>query len=519
MKHCMTWRSALLTVVGLGLALAVHGADLGQAIVVGDAVALRAAPRDSAQQQTLLWQGEMLEVRGERLDHVQVWDHQRERGGYVRASQLRRFKLSAEEAPELLALLRFTRESAGAEALVIGLAAAYVKAAPAQALQGKDGIEALDALGRAADRLARRASSGAALSKNAEAALSAHLDLAARYGLRFNSFEVNGRMQICYDGEAFRRVLAMPAEATQKAQAALALTRPECQDPKLRAPERMQMDEWRAAVLTHADPAVVPAYLANRLRLRSASLWSGIAYQRARAAQHADADFAAASLPSAQAGAAKAAQRALADLAGIVKTELTDEDMAVYDDAAMRVNASRWAAAWAPDASHTDAASGADRPTLIATPGQSGETCIALIDRKNGPDKPLARRCTYSLVWLASATLNREGNALALAVQPMPAWRELWVFRKETQGWSINVLPPASASPELGYAEFAGWAPGGTQLLVARESRSEGKYRRSYELLRMTDLGIERQAGEASMLGAFQRWQDPAWKRDSVSLR
>ncbi|MBX9831987.1 MAG: hypothetical protein K2X78_02960, partial [Burkholderiaceae bacterium] len=53
---------------------------LGSAIVVQDQAGLRAAPRDSAQQQSSLWQGEVLEVRGERLDYLQVWDHKRERG-------------------------------------------------------------------------------------------------------------------------------------------------------------------------------------------------------------------------------------------------------------------------------------------------------------------------------------------------------------------------------------------------------------------------------------------------------
>ena len=54
---------------------------LGSAIVVQDQASLRAAPRDGAQQQASLWQGEVLEVRGERLDYLQVWDHKRERGG------------------------------------------------------------------------------------------------------------------------------------------------------------------------------------------------------------------------------------------------------------------------------------------------------------------------------------------------------------------------------------------------------------------------------------------------------
>ena len=76
----------------------------GSAIVVQDQASLRAAPRDGAQQQASLWQGEVLEVRGERLDYLQVWDHKRERGGFIRASDVRRVALTEAEGPALLAV-------------------------------------------------------------------------------------------------------------------------------------------------------------------------------------------------------------------------------------------------------------------------------------------------------------------------------------------------------------------------------------------------------------------------------
>ena len=474
------------------------------AIVLRDQTALRAAPRDSAPQQAVLWQGEALEVRGERLDYLQVWDHVRERGGFVRASQVHRSRLGAAEAPGLLMLVGFTRESAGSEALGIGLIAAYVEAAPADALRGGAGVDAFDALGTFADRLAQRVSAGNAPTKAAEAALVAHLEVTTRYGVRFASFERDGRMQICYDGDAFRRVLARVAEPTQQARAVLALTRPECVDPGLGVRDRAALDEWRVAVLDRVDTGKLPGYVKNRVAMRRAGLWSAIAYRRARLGGAVDTE----------ATAAGAAERALDELAAVDKAELTDDDQAPFNDAAIRVNASRWAAD-----SSTAPRLGAGSVSLATAPGEPGQTCVLLVDARHDASAPLARRCTYGIVWLASATRNREANALALAVQSMDAWRELWVFRKRSDGWSVDVLPPATTAPGIGFAEFAGWVPGGQQMLVAREARGEGRYKRSFELVRLDGLGTERQSGDASSLGAFQRWQDPAWKRATVSLR
>ena len=239
----------LRTVIGamvltLCIVAAPAAAHIETAVVTQDQAALRAAPRASARQQAVLWQGEMVEVRGERMDYLQVYDYKRERGGFVHASLVRRVKLTAEEAPELLSIVRFLRDTPGAEALGIGLAVAYVQAATAATLQGEAGTELLDALGGFADRLARRASTGSARSRAGEATLSAHLDVASRYGIKFTSHERGGRMQVCYDGDAYRRVLALRSGPVPRARAALALTRYECIDPDLGPLQRSRLDEW-----------------------------------------------------------------------------------------------------------------------------------------------------------------------------------------------------------------------------------------------------------------------------------
>jgi hypothetical protein len=487
----------LIGMAAFSLSAAAAGAEPGSAIVVRDQVSLRAAPAGSAQQQALLWQGEVVEVRAERKDYLQVYDYRRERGGYVHASQVRRVDLTAEEAPELLAIVRLVRDTPGLEALGIGFAAAYIQAAPAEVLRGEAGIEALDALGTLADRLAHRASSGGGQNKAAEAVLAAHLDVAARYGIKFSSHERKGRMQVCYEGDAFRRVLAMRSGPEQRARAVLALTRPECIDPHLGPLERHGLDEARADLLDRVDASVLPAWLMNRVLMRRATLWGSLAYQRVRVGGAVEA----------------AAARALAELAGIDKNELADGDLPAYNDAAMRVSASRWAAAPAA------AAEAATRARIVVTSGEPGESCMSLVDAKSDAGRPLARRCTYGVVWAGSATLNREGNALAVAVQPMDGWREVWIFRKERGGWAVRVLPPAATTPDLGYAEFAGWVPGGRKMLVAREARGDGRYQRSFEVVRLDTLAVAQQAREPGGLDAFRRWQDPAWKRLTVSVR
>ena len=487
----------LRAVAVTALALAATAAQAGQgvAIVMRDQAPLRSAPRDSAPSSAMLWQGEALEVRGERMDYLQVWDHARERGGFVRAGQVRRVGLSEAEAPELLALVRFLRDAPGDEALGIGFAAAFIEAAPAEALAGAPGVEALDALGALADRLARRASSSAPRTKAEQTALSAHLDVAARYGVRFASYERDGRVHLCYDGDAHRRVLAMRPAPEQRARAALAVTREACIDPSLGPFERSLVDEWRADVLDGVDASSLPPTLRNRVLMRRAGVWSALAYQRAR--KNKAADF--------------AAQRAVSALEGVVRSELTDEDRRAYAEAAMRVNASRWAAA-PPRAEHPE-----KKPRLALAAGKTGETCVSLIDEDGDERHPLVRRCTYGVVWTASASLNPEWTALALAVQPTETWRELWVLSLSPEGWTIRVVPPAAATPGVGYAEFAGWVPGGRKMLVAREAKSEG--RRRFEVLALPTLATEQRASDPSVLRAFQRWQDPRWKSETLSLR
>ena len=462
------------------------------AIVAQDQTSLRASPRDSAQQQTMLTQGDTLEVRGEKQDFLQVYDHRRERAGYVRASQVRRTSLSGADAPELLAVARFVRDTPGSEAMGIALVAAYLKAAPAQAIDA----EPFDILGTLADRLARRATSAG---KAQEAAVAAHVDVAKSYGVVFRDIERDGRVRLCYDGEAFRRVLALSKDELQVANAALAITRAECIDPSMLPTARVALDQWRAEVLERVDLSRLPEHVKNRVRVRRASVWSSVAFNQARRGE----------LPTATTA------RAVDELAAVSKPELAEEDQAAYAEAAIRVGAVRWGAVTAV----ATPATARQKVTVVTSPGEPGQTCVALVDSSHAVTRPMVSRCTYGIVWTQSASVNAAGTAVTLAVQPLDAWRELWIFKRSADGWAVDVLPPATSSPDLGYIEFAGWVPGGTHVLAARETRQDGRLRRTFELVRLDTLITEKKAEEPSSLSTFYRWQDATWKKQTVSLR
>ncbi|MGL5632918.1 MAG: hypothetical protein ACRDD3_11210 [Azovibrio sp.] len=468
------------------------------AIVTQDQVPLLAAPRASAAQHAVMWKGDSLEIRGTKGDYLQVYDHRRERAGYIRATLVRTHSLKKESAPELLSVVRFVKDTPGSESLGIAYVGAYLRAAPAEAIDG----EPFAALGEMADRLAQRAS----IRKSGTAATSvmAHLEVAAQYGVKIDSFEREGELQFCYDGEAQRRVLALSSSEEDKARAALSLSQHECVSPKLTPVERYQWDSWRAYILDKVNSAELPDVLKNRIQMRRAGVWASLAYQRVRR-------------PDLGPEAVMAAgSRALKELAAINKAELVDRsDLLSYSDAAIRVGASRWAAEPQPATSVTTSV----KLGIVITQDKPGETCVHLVDEKHGVKNPLLTRCTYSVVWPGSVSVSRDGKALALAVQPLDTWREMWVFQQDAQGWHVDVVPPGVDSPDLGYVEFAGWVPGGKQMLAARELKVENRYKTTFELLKQNSLEVERWADKPSSLSPFYRWQDPLWKGGTVTLR
>jgi hypothetical protein len=481
------------------------------AIVAEDPAVLRNAPRDDAPAQASLWRGDWLEVRGETAGFLKVYDHRHERPGYVRPGIVRVHRLDEASAPELASIVRFLRDAGGSESLGIGYAALFLRAAPA----GADATEVFAAIGTMADRLARRASGRRTTLR--DAALAGHLEVAASYGVRFESVDGDldeGAARLCYDGEAWARVLATPgAPPVEKARAALFLAGTRCQPALLPPAKQRELNDRRLAALGAVDPGALTPWLGGRVRLARAEALAFRAFDEARGG-------------GAEGAAAKDEAAAVRELALTDRGVLAPEDLARYDESAVRVAATRFASEPPPH-------DGRKRAVAVTMAARApGETCVRVVDASgapandNGKPRALAERCTYGVVWSSALRWAPSGAVATLAVQPLPAWTELWVVRRDAAapgGWSIDTLPPATTAPQLGqevgYVETAGFSPDGTRLLVVREARVAGRATRRFQVLDASTLAVQIQCGDVTKLSAFKRWQAAWWKVGTLALR
>lgn len=450
------------------------------AVIAGDHVVLRASPSRTAAQQAVLWRGDWLEVRGEQRGWLKVYDHRHERPGWVARPSARTVELDDQAAPALRAVVEFLRDAPGSESLGIAYAGLYMKVAP------RGGIDAslLVSLGTMADRLAHRASSEAADGHAAQ-----QLEVAQSWGIGFASIERPDGIRTCYDGAAFRQALALAPAGADLATAVLGLTDPACDPQTLGATERRVRDEAALDLLGRVEPTQVPGPLGNRIRIRRAVRGARLAWALGRGGD-----------PT----AGKVAEAAVRAFARVDRPELADEDVADYEAAALEVAASRWAAAVAAPVRKGD-------PRLALTPGEPGETCVAL----DGSSP----HCTHGQVWASSFRVAPDHAAAVLAIEPLPGWLELWLFRRAAGTWTLDVLAPATDGPDLGYVELAGWSGDAARAVVVREAREGGAIRRIYQVIKLDSLAVEHQSARLADLGPGRAWLLPEWRGRTLALR
>ncbi len=476
------------------------------ALVVQAPSPLRAAPHDSAPRQAALAPGDWLEVRGERQGYLQVYDHRRELPGYVRPASVRTYSVDESAAPRLGALIEYFVDALGQESLGIGYVALFLRAAPAQAV----GPSIFDALGTMAQRLAERAS--ARVAKAGDATLAAELEVAESYGVKFERFDQDGGTRVCYDGEAFRRVLALGGSGPARVRAALGLTDPSCVDPGLGSTPALALAKWRAGVLDSVDPATLgPAVLAQetaRLRLRRSIVQAELAYLAARTGDR--------SL------AAQASEGAKRELALVDRSALADEDRLEYEEAALHAATVRWAD---EPVAPTGASPNLDVELAAGAPGQ---TCVR-VKKRATPQVALIEHCTYGVVWPSSIRVAPREAAVAIVVQPLAGWSELLLLHASPTGWIADTMAPAAVDPELGYVEPAGFSPDGTHLLVVKEWRASGPLGsphtlapwvgRAFQLVTTDGLRVEKESRTLATFPTFRRWQTADWQRGTLALR
>jgi len=455
------------------------------AVVVGDHVALRATADRTAAQQAVLWKGDWLEVRGEKKGWLKVYDHRHERAGWIAAKAVKQIELEEASAPAVRAVVDFVRDTPGQESLGIAYAAIYLKVAPKGAIDAPVMI----ALGAMADRLARRASS-----TGGDAAAAEQVEVARSWGIVMGSVEQLDGARICYDGAAFHAGLALGAGPVDAATAVLALTEPGCEPMGLGATERAGRDEARLALLERVDPTRVGGPVGNQLRVRRAEIAAQLAWADARTGD----------LPA----AAKRAESAVSAFARVDKEELAEDDEAAYAAAAIAVAASRWAALPAAEVPGLE---------LKLDAGEPGETCVSVVPKKGVASPP---KCTHGQVWAASLRASKDRGAAVIAVEPLPGWLELWLFRRGADGgWMVDVLAPSTDGPDRGYVELAGWSADGEHALIVREARAADGVHKSYEAITLGTLAVDHASPTLAGAGAAKKWATAEWRQRTLALR
>ena len=248
-----------------------------------------------------------------------------------------------------------------------------------------------------------------------------------------------GRVRLCYDGEAWERVLARRRRRRWSGRGRRCSSRAsECLDPALPAAERRAWNDRRVQALESIDPAAAPrdpgvvagaaraaaprrgAGLARLRRGAPRRRWRGVGPRRGR--RH----------PRAGAGRSRRARSR--GPRHLRRRRRARRGLALGERGV-------------PPASRRRAAR-----RSRSRRARAGETCVRVGGRR-GREGARARASAARTAWSGRRRCagRAAGNVATMAVQPLPAWTELWVIRRATPrttsgangrgiAWSIEPL-------------------------------------------------------------------------------
>ena len=207
------------------------------------------------------------------------------------------------------------------------------------------------------------------------------------------------RARLCYDGEAWERVLAAPTAApVERARAALSLAGRSCQDrdAALSPAEARAWNDRRMQALQSIDypaEAALPAALLGRVRLRRAEAFAWRAFDEARRG-------------NLDAGGARRGGRPFTSWRS--PTAACSRPRTSTSTRRSRFASRRRAGR--PSRAQKQAA-GKRAVDVVFAPRGEGETCVRVV-RGATPARrePLGERCTYGVVWQSALRWAPSGD-------------------------------------------------------------------------------------------------------------
>ena len=246
------------------------------AIVVQDHAPLRAAPkleRHRADRRS----GRAMCSRSaaSSAGYLKVYNYRRERGGYLSSDAVRPVTFTEADAPELLAVLRFLRDSPGSEALGISYGAAYLKAVPARALTA----EPLDAIARMAERLADEASGNA--TRLLTSPRTSRWSSSSAFTCAASSAMAGCKCATTASCSA--ACCPWPTRPPRSARTPRSASRARTASIRTSGPSRAHRSTTNAAPFsTRSTSGDLSAMTSSRLHARRAGVWASLAFEQAR---------------------------------------------------------------------------------------------------------------------------------------------------------------------------------------------------------------------------------------------